>query len=90
MAMKTDIEPLGVLNALIARTGHLRIAVPSWRWSVRDFLPEPKKAPKLSREEIVSLFEGELGNRRRRPELTEAEKSERARAGSIRRALYPS
>ena len=90
MAMKTDIEPLGTLHSLIARTGQLRIAVPSWRWSVIEFLPEARKAPKLSREEIVSLFEGELRSKRRRPQLTEREQNEQAHAGDIRRALYPS
>ncbi len=90
MAMKSDIEPLGALHALIARTAHVRIAVPSWRWSVIDFRPEARKVPRLSREEIVSLFEGELGPRRRRPQLTEREENDKARAGSIRKALYPS
>jgi hypothetical protein len=90
MAMKSDIEPSGAFQALIARTAHVRIAIPSWRWSVIDLRTDQRQPQTLSREEIVSLFEGELGRKRRRPQLTEREESDKAQAGSIRRALYPS
>jgi hypothetical protein len=44
----------------------------------------------LSREEIQSLFQGELSpNARRRQSLTDWEQQEKSLADRMRRALYP-
>ncbi|MFZ5708506.1 MAG: hypothetical protein ACOY4T_02300 [Pseudomonadota bacterium] len=86
MAMKSDEDMPSRHAGLASRVARLRIAVPSWRFV--GFPPRPgPEASRLSREEIVSLFERELGRRRRA--LTESEQRQSELARSIRRALYP-
>lgn len=69
----------------------LRIAIPSWRAIGIQYRPEPEEPPaSLSREEIQSLFQGELSpaSRKRNP-LTDWELQEKSLAGKLRQALYP-
>lgn len=79
-------------------SGFLRIAVPSWRSIglyprfnaviVRD---EEVPSTGLSREELQSLFGGELRARSHKPvALTDAETQEKRLSGRIRDALYSS
>lgn len=69
----------------------LRIAVPAWRRVGINTNAEPvAEQPTLSREEIQSLFHGELADRlRRKSGLTAREEQERSLARRIRAALYP-
>lgn len=68
----------------------LRIAVPSFRAFGVHPAPEPEPGAILSREELQSLFQGELGPRaRKRSALSEREEQQKRQAGRIRSALYP-
>ncbi|MCB2128474.1 MAG: hypothetical protein KDE03_05200 [Rhodobacteraceae bacterium] len=80
------------LNSGYVAPSFLRIAVPSWR--VVGIHPESAATPEprrtLSREEVQTLFQGELKPKpRRKSALTEREEQEKRLAGRIRRALYP-
>lgn len=76
-----------ILNA----QSYLRIAVPSWRSIGIHPQPEPvEEQPVVSREELQSLFHGELnGKAKRKSGLTAREEQEKSLARRIRRALYP-
>lgn len=69
----------------------LRIAIPSWRAIGIQYQPEPEEQPaSLSREEIQTLFQGELSpNARKRNPLTDWEMQEKSLAEKLRLALYP-
>ena len=70
-------------------SGFFRIAIPSWR-RVGEVRPQIVEEPTLSREEIQSLFHGELnGKVRRKPVLTEREEEEKRLSRKLRAALYP-
>lgn len=68
----------------------LRIAIPSWRAIGIQYRPEPEEeTATLSREEIQSLFDGELRPKAQRRRLTEWEEREKSLAQRMREALYP-
>lgn len=77
--------------SLLSAPSFLRIAVPSWRSvGINTKVEAETDAQKLSREEIQSLFHGELNGRtpgKRR--LTKVEERETHLADRIRHALYP-
>lgn len=77
--------------ALLSAPSFLRIAIPSWRAIGIQYRPEtPDEETTLSREEIQSLFHGELSpNARKRAVLTDWEQQEKSLAGKMRQALYP-
>lgn len=81
----------GSLRAVLPLPSSLRIAVPAWRTVGISINPAPvDETPILSREEIQSLFHGELASRTRRNSgLTAREEQERSLARRIRSALYP-
>lgn len=81
----------GTLMSVLPVPSSFRIAVPSWRSVGINTAPEPvAEASGLSREEIQSLFHGELNGRvRRKPGLTPREEQEQSLAMRIRLALYP-
>ncbi len=70
---------------------YLRIAVPTWRSIGIHHQPEPvAEQPTVSREELQSLFHGELNGRaKKKSKLTPREEQEKTLAKRIRRALYP-
>lgn len=77
-------------GALLSAPSYFRIAVPSFRAFGVHPAPEPEPEVILSREELQSLFQGELGPRvRKRPSLTEREEQQKHLARRIRHALYP-
>ncbi|MDH5530473.1 MAG: hypothetical protein OEY05_10570 [Paracoccaceae bacterium] len=70
--------------------GFLRIAIPSWRSVGLPQHSEPEPEKLLSREEIQSLFKGDLDPRnKKRSALTSREEQERSLALRLRKALYP-
>lgn len=77
--------------SVLSAPSFLRIAVPSWRAVGISMQVEPEpEAPTLSREEIQSLFYGELnGSMPGKRKLTRAEEREKNLAERIRQALYP-
>lgn len=81
----------GTLMSVLPVPASFRIAVPSWRAVGINTNPEPvAELPALSREEIQSLFQGELNGRvRRKSGLTPREEQEKSLALRIRSALYP-
>lgn len=80
------------LMSVLPVPSSFRIAVPAWRTVGINANAEPvTEIPTLSREEIQSLFHGELADRvRRKSVLTAREEQERSLARRIRSALYPS
>lgn len=82
--------PATLISALPV-PGSFRIAVPAWRTVGSGTATEPVAEPStLSREEIQSLFHGELAGRLRlKSGLTAREEQERSLARRIRAALYP-
>lgn len=90
MKSVADAVP-GSLKAMLPLPSPLRIAIPAWRMVGINMNPAPvDKTPVLSREEIQSLFHGELAPRTRRTcGLTAREEQERSLARRIRSALYP-
>lgn len=92
--MSTKLLAIGIAGSNgspMAFPRYLRIAVPSWRSVGINTRAEPgEDLPVLSREEIQSLFHGELTGRvRRRSGLTLREEQEKSLAKRIRAALYP-
>lgn len=86
--MRTDPDYLFPVRRTNPAPMRLRIAVPSWSFlgrSTKEAEPEPNR---LSREEIMNLFQGELRAGKAR-KLTEAEQRDQDMQDSIRRALYP-
>lgn len=81
----------GTLMSVLPVPASFRIAVPAWRSVGINTDPVPvDETPALSREEIQSLFHGELADRmRRKSGLTPREEQERSIARRIRSALYP-
>lgn len=81
----------GTLMSVLPVPASFRIAVPSWRAVGINTNAEPAaEHPALSREEIQSLFHGELNGRvRRKSGLTPREEQEKSLARRIRSALYP-
>ncbi|KAB2884781.1 MAG: hypothetical protein F9K34_07675 [Albidovulum sp.] len=93
MSMKSlAVAMPGTLMSVLPVPASFRIAVPAWRTGGGNTNAEPvAEVPTLSREEIQSLFHGELADRvRRRSALTVREEQERSLARRIRAALYPS
>lgn len=78
-------------NTVVSAESYLRIAVPTWRSIGIHHQPEPVvEQPTVSREEIQSLFHGELnGKAKKKSKLTAREEQEKSLARRIRRALYP-
>lgn len=66
----------------------LRIAIPSWRF-VGIHLERDAEPETVSREEIQTLFQGELASRARKRKLTEQEERDQSVANRLRQALYP-
>lgn len=81
----------GTLMSVLPVPSSFRIAVPSWRSvGINTNAAPVAEHPALSREEIQSLFHGELNGRvRRKPGLTPREEQEKSLARRIRSALYP-
>ncbi|WP_347310061.1 hypothetical protein [Defluviimonas sp. SAOS-178_SWC] len=79
------------VSSVVSVPSYLRIAVPSWRSVGNQQLPEPVvEQPTVSREELQSLFQGELNVRsKKKSKLTAREEQEKTLAKRIRRALYP-
>jgi hypothetical protein len=77
-------------GSIFSTPSYLRIAIPSWRFvGIRlERKPAPEQKPSgLSREEIQTLFHGDLNPRTQR-KLTEFEEREQALQTRIRDALY--
>ena len=71
--------------------GRFRIAIPSWRSVGIDVRAENADEPSVSREELQSLFHGELnGKVSKKSTLTALEEREASLSKRIRSALYPS
>ncbi len=88
--MKDMAVPPSSYAPIFSAPSFLRIAIPSWRSIGIQYRPEPVAEPaSLSREEIQSLFHGELRPASRAPKLTEAEEREQSLADRMRKALYP-
>lgn len=87
--MKDMAVPQSSYAPIFSAPSFLRIAIPSWRSIGIQYRPEPAPEPaSLSREEIQSLFHGELKPASRR-KLTEGEEREQSLADRMRKALYP-
>jgi hypothetical protein len=86
-----DVAQSSFGSAILSAPSLLRIAIPSWRAIGIQYRPAPvEETASLSREEIQSLFQGELSpNARRRQSLTDWEQQEKSLADRMRRALYP-
>ena len=70
---------------MAARVRQLRIAVPSWGM----FTPpggDPDDGPKVSREEMLSIFEGDL---RSGAEPSSEDRRQKEVSRRLRQALYP-
>lgn len=92
MSMKSlAVAMPGTLMSVLPVPGSFRIAVPSWRAvGINTNAAPVLEHPALSREEIQTLFHGELNGRvRRKPGLTPREEQEKSLAMRIRSALYP-
>ncbi len=78
-------------SPVVSAQSRLRIAIPTWRSIGIHHQPEPVvEQPILSREELQSLFHGELnGKAKKKSKLTAREEQEKSLAKRIRRALYP-
>lgn len=86
-----DVAQSSFGAALLSAPSFLRIAIPSWRTIGIQYRPATEEeAASLSREEIQSLFHGELNPKgRKRHILTDWEQQEKSLADKLRRALYP-
>lgn len=90
MAIRLLAANLPGYGAEVSAPSYFRIAVPSFRSFGVHPAPEPEPEAILSREELQSLFQGELGPRvRKRGVLTEREEQQKHQARRIRHALYP-
>jgi hypothetical protein len=77
-------------GSIFSTPSYLRIAIPSWRFVGIRLVRKPAPGPKpsgLSREEIQTLFDGDLNPKTQR-KLTEFEEREQALQSRIRDALY--
>lgn len=92
-ALEVDQSSFGA--AIFSAPSLLRIAIPSWRSIGIQYRPADEDdtvslSRSLSREEIQSLFRGELSPKaRNRQTLTDRELQEKSLADKLRRALYP-
>lgn len=86
-----DVAQSSFGSAILSAPSFLRIAIPSWRAIGIQYRPEPvEESTSLSREEIQSLFRGELNpNAGKHRNLTDWEQQEQSLADRMRRALYP-
>lgn len=75
-------------TTLSAPRSFLRIAIPSWRFVGIHIEPDPEPET-LSKEELQTLFRGELAPKAKKRVLTESEEREKSIANRIRQALYP-
>lgn len=91
MMKELDVAQSGYGMPVFSAPSFLRIAVPTWRSFGIHYRAEPVAEPSsLSREEIQSLFHGELSQRSaKRCVLTDAEVREKSLAEKLRQALYP-
>src|SRR5690606_15675976 len=93
MSMKSLADAMpGTRVSALPVPAAVSMALPPCRTGGVNTNAEPvAEVPTLSREEIQSLFHGELADRvRRRSALTAREEQERSLARRIRAALYPS
>ncbi len=77
-------------GSIFSTPSYLRIEIPSWRFvGIRlERKPVPEEKPSgLSREEIQTLFQGDLNPKAKR-KLTDYEEREQALQSRIRDALY--
>lgn len=88
MTLKTDPDYLYPARRGTAAPMRLRIAIPAFGFLGRNAHQAEPAPNRLSREEIASLFQGELRNGKPR-KLTDLELREQDLQDSIRRALYP-
>lgn len=94
--MKPSASRMSVTKSSFFTPGFLRIAVPSWgsiglypRFNAAVETDPPEPARGLSREELQSLFGGELRARsRKQVVLTDSETQDKHLSGRIRDALY--
>ncbi len=86
-----DVAQSSFGAAIFSAPSLLRIAIPSWRSIGIQYRPaDEDDTASLSREEIQSLFQGELSPKaRKRQTLTDRELQEKSLADKLRRALYP-
>lgn len=86
-----DVAQSSFGAAILSAPSFLRIAIPSWRAIGIQYRPaDEDETASLSREEIQSLFQGELSPKgRKRHMLTDWEQREKSLADKLRRALYP-
>ncbi len=85
------VSQSGFGASIFSAPSFLRIAIPSWRSIGIQYRPEPvEESTALSREEIQSLFKGELSSKSApRNPLTDGEEREKSLAEKMRQALYP-
>ena len=85
------VSQSGYGTSMFSAPSFLRIAIPSWRSIGIQYRPEPvEESTSLSREEIQSLFKGELSSKSApRNPLTDGEVREKSLAEKMRQALYP-
>ncbi len=87
--MTPNVNYNGASDAtLSASRSLLRIAIPSWRFVGIHVEPEPEPET-VSREELQTLFHGELSPKAQKRLLTDQETAEKSLADRIRQALYP-
>lgn len=91
MMKDLDVSQSGYGAPMFSAPSFLRIAVPTWRSLGIHYRPDPvAEPPSLSREEIQSLFHGELSQKSsKRCVLTAAEARQKSLAEKLRQALYP-
>lgn len=91
MMKDLDVSQSGYGVPMFSAPSFLRIAVPTWRsFGIHYRAETVAEPPSLSREEIQSLFRGELSQKSaRRCVLTDAEAREKSLAEKLRQALYP-
>ena len=88
MTMRPEPDFAMAYGGIISMRSRLRIAIPSFRLVARREEPRAPEPQGLSREELMTLFQGELCLPRAR-KLTDAETRDQALACAFRRALYP-
>jgi hypothetical protein len=91
MMKELVVSQSGYGASMFSAPSFLRIAIPSWRSIGIQYRAEPvEQSTSLSREEIQSLFHGELSQKSaKRSPLTDGEEREKSLAEKMRQALYP-
>lgn len=91
MMKDLDVAQPGYGMPVFSAPSFLRIAIPTWRSLGIQYRADTEVEPaSLSREEIQSLFHGELSQKStKRCVLTDAEAREKSLAEKLRQALYP-